>query len=618
MAWINVKTRELHFKIVYFGPGVSGKTFLLKSIHLLLPTQNRGELLSSVTETERILFFDFQHPQLPEFYGFRVRIHLYTVPGAVLYESTWTTQLKEADGVVFVADSQISKLRENISMLQMLARTILAEGKNFKEFPVVLHYSKRDLPNALALKQLDYYLNSTIKVPRFTTSITKFPGGAEVFESLDAIISLVLFRELRNLAVPKPPSSFKSEGLALLYKLKVTPLPLLSLLLFYELRNLAIPKPKPPSSFKSEEKRLVALLHKLAVAPLPKAQQALKQLLANSFSLPTYLYVLEKHFHIEYLGPLVLQLDKVYSLLVVLLILHAKRGELLKLNADALVVTLCKIYTRNSTNIANLKSPDLPKPSNSFPEANEASSIADFKSDYMLPTLSSDSMSVLKEALLSLTSPQSKETVCRLALEPDYPTLLEFAIEADYYPDDSKKRAYFYFMSEQWTKYLTFDLDVSQLSAYYLAASRAEQKNIIETARRCGRVELVAILSRNYQRLSSMLYTDWELSVEVIAQSGQWELGWRLAKLAPPVFAARLLNDLAGSGWLPEQVEEHLEFHKLTTLASSLSEVEIDSDERSWLLFVQALLDKRYQYEVEIEPSTPPLPFFQQDIELDD
>jgi hypothetical protein len=113
-------------------------------------------------------------------------------------------------------------------MLQMLARNILAEGKNFKEFPLVLHYTKRDRPDAIALAQLDYYLNSTIKVPRFTTSITKFPGGAEVFESLDAIISLVLFRELRKLVIPKPLEQVecKEKRLsALLYTLKVTPPP---------------------------------------------------------------------------------------------------------------------------------------------------------------------------------------------------------------------------------------------------------------------------------------------------------------------------------------------------------------------------------------------------------
>jgi signal recognition particle receptor subunit beta len=189
MALINVAAREIHCKIVYYGPGLCGKTTNLKYIHSAVPGHAKGDLLSIATETERTLFFDFLPLDLGQVHGFQTRFHLYTVPGQVLYERTRVAVLNGADGVVFVADSQQNKLRENIQSLQELARNIQAQGKKFLEFPLVLQYNKRDMPNAVPVEQLDHYLNSSIKVPRFEAVASK---GIGVFDTLKAISKLVI------------------------------------------------------------------------------------------------------------------------------------------------------------------------------------------------------------------------------------------------------------------------------------------------------------------------------------------------------------------------------------------------------------------------------------------
>ncbi|MEI7553747.1 ADP-ribosylation factor-like protein [Candidatus Chlorohelix sp.] len=189
MALINVAAREIHCKIVYYGPGLCGKTTNLKYIHSAVPGHAKGDLLSIATETERTLFFDFLPLDLGQVHGFQTRFHLYTVPGQVLYERTRVAVLNGADGVVFVADSQQSKLRENIQSLQELARNIQAQGKKFLEFPLVLQYNKRDMPNAVPVEVLDHYLNSSIKVPRFEAIASKGDG---VFDTLKSISKLVI------------------------------------------------------------------------------------------------------------------------------------------------------------------------------------------------------------------------------------------------------------------------------------------------------------------------------------------------------------------------------------------------------------------------------------------
>ena len=188
MALINVAAREIHCKVVYYGPGMGGKTSNLQYIHSAVPRETKGELLSIATETERTLFFDFLPLDLGKVRGFSTRFHLYTVPGQVLYERTRVAVLNGADGVVFVADSQKHKLEENINSLRELAINITKQNKKFQEFPIVLQYNKRDLPNALSSELLDKYLN-TLRWTRFDAVATM---GVGIFDTLRAISTLVI------------------------------------------------------------------------------------------------------------------------------------------------------------------------------------------------------------------------------------------------------------------------------------------------------------------------------------------------------------------------------------------------------------------------------------------
>ena len=188
MALINVAAREIHGKIVYYGPGLSGKTTNLQYIHSRIPSNTKGELLSIETETERTLFFDFLPIDLGKVHGFTIRFHLYTVPGQVLYERTRVAVLNGADGVVFVADASRDRLPDNLQSLRELAQNLTAQGKRFLDYPLVMQYNKMDLPQGLQTPVLDRYIN-TVKVPRFEASAIT---GKGVFETLRAISKLVV------------------------------------------------------------------------------------------------------------------------------------------------------------------------------------------------------------------------------------------------------------------------------------------------------------------------------------------------------------------------------------------------------------------------------------------
>lgn len=190
MALINVAAREIHCKIVYYGPGMGGKTSNLQYIHQTVPKEAKGDLLSIATETERTLFFDFLPLDLGKVRGFQTRFHLYTVPGQVLYERTRVAVLNGADGVVFVADSQKHKLEENIKSLRELAVNITKQNKKFQEFPVVLQYNKRDLPDdvKLSVAVLDRYINP-MGWPRYEAIATT---GVGIFDTLKAISKIVI------------------------------------------------------------------------------------------------------------------------------------------------------------------------------------------------------------------------------------------------------------------------------------------------------------------------------------------------------------------------------------------------------------------------------------------
>lgn len=188
MALINVAAREIHCKIVYYGPGMCGKTTNLQYIHGQMPQTTKTDLLSIATETERTLFFDFLPLDLGKVRGFQTRFHLYTVPGQVLYERTRVAVLNGADGVVFVADSKRDKLEENVNSLKELSRNVQRMGKRFQEFPMVLQYNKRDLPNALPVPVMDKYLNPL----NWTRCEATAASGQGVFDTLKAISKLVI------------------------------------------------------------------------------------------------------------------------------------------------------------------------------------------------------------------------------------------------------------------------------------------------------------------------------------------------------------------------------------------------------------------------------------------
>lgn len=159
MALLNHAKNELSAKIVYYGPGLSGKTTNLEWIHKKLEPEKRGKLISLETKTDRTLFFDFLPVQIGEIMGYRLRFNVYTVPGQIFYNETRRMVLKGVDGVVFVADSQKEMANENLENLKNLAENLKAIGKSLSEVPLVFQYNKRDLPNVLSVQELNRLLN---------------------------------------------------------------------------------------------------------------------------------------------------------------------------------------------------------------------------------------------------------------------------------------------------------------------------------------------------------------------------------------------------------------------------------------------------------------------------
>src|SRR3954452_10974448 len=159
MSLVNFTTRENTCKIVYCGPGRSGKTTNLQYIYGQVPDERKGRMVSLATQTDRTLFFDFLPLELGSISGFTTKFQLYTVPGQVYYNATRKLVLQGADGVVFVADSQVRQLDENIESLQNLHQNVLEHGIDVRHLPVVLQWNKRDLPNVLPTEELDKKMN---------------------------------------------------------------------------------------------------------------------------------------------------------------------------------------------------------------------------------------------------------------------------------------------------------------------------------------------------------------------------------------------------------------------------------------------------------------------------
>jgi signal recognition particle receptor subunit beta len=194
MAFINYSAREINCKLVYYGPGLCGKTTNLKYIYEKTAADAKGKMISLATETERTLFFDFLPLALGEIRGFKTRFHLYTVPGQVFYDASRKLILKGVDGVVFVADSQEERFEANVESLENLKANLREQGYDYDKIPIVIQYNKRDLPNAVPVESLREALNPTGKLPDFEAAAQ---GGKGVFETLKALARLVL-QELKK------------------------------------------------------------------------------------------------------------------------------------------------------------------------------------------------------------------------------------------------------------------------------------------------------------------------------------------------------------------------------------------------------------------------------------
>lgn len=189
MSTINFSAREINFKIVYYGPGLSGKTTNLKRIYTSIPGEAKGEMVSLATEDERTLFFDFLPLDLGKVNGFKTRFHLYTVPGQVFYNSSRKLILRGVDGIVFVADSAPNRLRANAESLRNLRENLEEYNLNLDEIPHVIQFNKRDLPDALPTEMLRQVLDPAQKTPIFESVADRSEG---VFEPLRAVSKRVL------------------------------------------------------------------------------------------------------------------------------------------------------------------------------------------------------------------------------------------------------------------------------------------------------------------------------------------------------------------------------------------------------------------------------------------
>jgi signal recognition particle receptor subunit beta len=195
LTFINYVAREINCKIVYYGPGLGGKTTNLQYVYQITSLENKGKMISLATETERTLFFDFLPIDLGQIRGFRARFHLYTVPGQVFYDSSRKLILKGVDGVVFVADSQEERFDANLESLSNLDENLKEQGFDLDKIPYVLQLNKRDLPNALPADELKQQL--LVKgEPVFEAVATQ---GTGVLNTLKAVARQVLI-ELRKSA----------------------------------------------------------------------------------------------------------------------------------------------------------------------------------------------------------------------------------------------------------------------------------------------------------------------------------------------------------------------------------------------------------------------------------
>jgi len=196
MSFVNFAKREVQLKIVYYGPGMCGKTTNLQYIHQTLNPNAKGELTSLATPGDRTLFFDFMPLVAHAIQGFTTKFQLYTVPGQAIYNTTRKLVLRSVDGVVFVADSQWSKMPENVASFANLEENLKEQGESLEHLPYVLQYNKRDLPAVAPAHYLEFVLNNrTLRQPSFSAVA---PKGEGVFETLNMIARMVLMKFVKT------------------------------------------------------------------------------------------------------------------------------------------------------------------------------------------------------------------------------------------------------------------------------------------------------------------------------------------------------------------------------------------------------------------------------------
>lgn len=191
MSFINHNAKEIHCKIVYYGPSLGGKTTNIQWVYQSLAQDQRSKLVALNTEIERTLFFDFLPLEVGEIRGFQARFHLYTVPGQVIYDASRKLILKGLDGVVFVADSQAERLEENIASMKNLEKNLEQQGYSIKEVPLIIQYNKRDLPSALPIKELRKHLN-LYNAPEVEASAFEGKGVLDSFKMVSKNIIQIL------------------------------------------------------------------------------------------------------------------------------------------------------------------------------------------------------------------------------------------------------------------------------------------------------------------------------------------------------------------------------------------------------------------------------------------
>jgi signal recognition particle receptor subunit beta len=193
MSFINYSSREINCKIVYYGPGLCGKTTNLQHIYDKTTPNIKGKMISLATQTDRTLFFDFLPLSLGEIRGFKARFHLYTVPGQVFYDASRKLILKGVDGIIFVADSQVGRMDANQESMDNLKLNLEEQGYSLEKLPFVVQYNKRDLPDVAPVEDLRKMLNE-VNAPEFEATATT---GKGVFPTLKSVAKQIL-QELRK------------------------------------------------------------------------------------------------------------------------------------------------------------------------------------------------------------------------------------------------------------------------------------------------------------------------------------------------------------------------------------------------------------------------------------